>query len=87
MIANGTAHTTVTATVRDAESHPNSGQHVGFSSSDAGEKIGAVTDQGNGSYTTTITSFETVHAVTITAKDSSVSPAISGHGTLTQTSA
>ena len=44
-----------------------------------------MTDHGNGTYTATITSSTVVHAVTITATDSSVSPNVTGHATLTQT--
>ncbi len=84
--ANGTAKTVATATVRDAGGHLIAGDHVTFTSNDSGEKIGAVTDHGNGNYSATIISSKTVHQVTITAQDSSVSPTISGHATLTQTS-
>ena len=83
--ANGTSTSTATATVKDAAGHPVVGDHVGFSSSDSGEKIGAVTDNHNGTYTATITSSTTAHQVRITATDSSVSPSVSRQATLTQT--
>jgi Invasin, domain 3 len=83
--ANGTSTSTATATVKDAAGLAIVGDHVGFSSSDSGEKIGAVTDNHNGTYTATITSSTSAHQVTITATDSSVSPSVPGQATLTQT--
>ena len=83
--ANGTSTSTATATIKDAAGHPVVGDHVGFSSSDSGEKIGTVTDNHNGTYTATITSSTTAHQVRITATDSSVSPSVSRQATLTQT--
>ena len=85
ILANGTAQATATAHVSDAQGHAVAGDHVGFASSDPGEKIGAVTDNKNGTYTATITSSTTIGAATITATDSSVTPAASGQATLTQT--
>jgi hypothetical protein len=79
--ANGTSTSTATATVSDAEGHPISGDPVTFSSTDAGEAIGSVQDDGNGSYTATITSSTTIGTPTITASDGSVS----GTAQLTQT--
>ena len=87
IVANGTSTSTATATVTDNQGHSVSGDHVGFSSSDTGEKIGAVTDRGNGSYTATITSSKAAGTATITASDTFVSPAASGQATLTQTAA
>jgi hypothetical protein len=83
--ANGATTATATATVTDAGGKPVSGDHVAFTSSDSGDKIGAVTDHGNGTYTAKITSSPVVHQVTITATDSSVSPAVAGRATLSQT--
>ena len=85
IVANGTSISTATATVKDAAGHGVGGDHVGFSSSDSAEKISAVTDNKNGTYTATITSSNTAHQVTITATDSSVSRSVSGRATLTQT--
>ena len=85
IVANGTSTSTATATVKDAAGHGVGGDHVGFSSSDSAEKISAVTDNKNGTYTATITSSNTAHQVTITATDSSVSRSVSGRATLTQT--
>ena len=83
--ANGTSTSMATATVTDANGNAVAGNHVAFTSSDIGEKIGAVTGNANGTYTATITSSKTAHAVTITATDSSVSPSVAGKATLTQT--
>jgi hypothetical protein len=86
IFANGKATTTATATVTN-NGMPISGQSVTFKSSDAGEKVGPVTDNGNGTYTATITASTTVGKATITATDQSVTPAISQSTTLTQTKA
>jgi len=85
IVANGTSTSTATATVKDAAGHLIGGDRLAFSSSDSGEKIGPVTDNKTGTYTATVTSSKTAHQVTITASDSSVSPSVSGRGTLTQT--
>ena len=82
--ADGVATTTATATVAENGS-PLSGQSVSFSSTDTGEHIGPVTDNGNGTYTATITASTTVGAPTITATDNSASPTVSGSTPLTQT--
>ena len=84
IVANGISTSTATATVT-AGANPVSGDTVTFSSSDSAEKIGAVTDNKNGTYTATITSSMTVGPATITATDGSVSPGESGQATLTQT--
>ena len=68
----------------DAAGPPVAGDHIGFASSDPGEKIGAVTDNKDGTYTATITSSTTIGTATITATDSSVTPAVSGQATLAQ---
>jgi len=82
--AGGSSTSTATATVSDAEGDPTNGQQVTFTSSDPGERIGAVTDHGNGTYTATITSSKTAGHATITATDSSVTPNPRGTATLTQ---
>ena len=84
IIANGSSTTTATATVTNASGEPVTGANVGFSSTASGEKIGAVTNHGNGTYTATITSGIWVGTVKITATDSSVSPSVSGNANLTQ---
>jgi hypothetical protein len=83
--ADGKSTTVVTATLSDAQGHPLSGQQVGFTSSDTGEKIGTVTDHNNGAYTATITSSTKAGQATITATDRSSSPVTTAQVTLTQT--
>jgi hypothetical protein len=85
IVANGSSAATATATVKDATGNPVPGNSVGFSSSDAGEQISAVSDHGDGTYSVTIRSSTTAHQVTITATDSSASPPVSGNARLTQT--
>src|SRR5205807_1598798 len=85
IVANGTSQSTATATVTDAEGHPIAGDHVGFGACDSGEEIGPERESGEEGYSATLTSSTTVHSVTVTATDSSVSPHVSGEGTLTQT--
>jgi hypothetical protein len=87
IVANGTSTSAATAMVTDASGRGVAGDKVAFTSTDAGEKIGTVVDNRNGTYTATITSSTSAHSVTITATDSSVSPSVSGQGTLTQTAA
>ncbi len=60
------------------------GATVSFSSSDSGQKIGPVHDNGNGTYTTTITASEKVGTATITATDESDPAKPSHNTTLTQ---
>jgi len=85
ILANGASTTEATASVTDAEGNPIPGDELQFSSSDPGEQIGPATDNGDGTYTAQITSSKTAGTPTVTATDSSVSPAVSGHATLTQT--
>ena len=84
IVANGSSQSAATATVRDAQGRPISGDHVSFFSSDGSEKFGSVIDHGDGTYTATITSSTVASYPTITATDSSVSPSVSSHATLTQ---
>ncbi len=81
IIANGTATTTATATVKDAAGHLLPTETVTFASSDTGDKVSATTNAGSGIYTATITSSTTVGTPTITASDGTVS----GTATVTQT--
>ncbi len=84
MIADGKSTSTVTATATDDEGNPVSGEDLAFSSSDPDQQIGAVTDNGDGTYSATITASTTVGKATITASDLSVDPVFSGQGTLEQ---
>jgi len=81
--ANGRATTTATVTVLAAGA-PLSGEHVTLASSDAGESVGSVTDNGDGTYTTTITASHSVGAATITATDESAPSSASATATLDQ---
>ncbi len=87
--ANGVSASTATATVTDAKGDPVPGDTVTFTSSDPGQKINPspAKDNGDGTYTATITSSGTPGQSTITATDSSVSPNRTGMSTLTQTTA
>jgi alpha-tubulin suppressor-like RCC1 family protein len=82
--ANGTSTTTATATVSDANGNRVTGDTVAFSSSGS-QQVGTTSEIGNGRYQTTVRSTSTVGVATITAKDTSVSPNVSGTATLTQT--
>jgi Bacterial Ig-like domain (group 3)/Invasin, domain 3 len=84
ILANGTSTAGVTATVADAQGHLLTGQSVSFKSTDSGQFFGQVSDNGNGTYSVQVRSSATVGLATITATDSSVSPAVSGQGTLDQ---
>jgi hypothetical protein len=85
--ANGSSTSTATATVTGASGNGVSRQKVAFRASDPKVKIGALTDNGNGTYTATLTSSTTAGLVTVTGTDNSASPSISGQATLTQTAA
>ncbi len=85
--ADGKSTTTVTATIEDSEGHPVPDDRIVFSSTDPVEIIGPTTANGNGTYTAVITASTTVGAVTITATDTSVSPAIHTEVRLQQTGA
>lgn len=84
--ADGSSTSTATATVTDAAGDYASDEQVAFSASDPGVGIGAVTNNGDGTYTATITSDTTAGDVTITATDNTPNPAVSGNATLVQTS-
>ncbi len=82
--ANGTATSTAKATVTDALGNPIAGDTVKFTSSGS-QQFGSVIDNGDGTYTATVTASKSAGNYTITATDSSVTPAVSGTATLTQT--
>ncbi|MDA8280428.1 MAG: Ig-like domain repeat protein, partial [Actinomycetota bacterium] len=87
--ADGTATATVTATVTDANGNPVAGDTVTLTSSDTGQAItpAPMTDNGDGTYSATVTSSTAAGTATITATDTSVTPTISGTATLVQSSA
>jgi invasin-like protein len=84
--ADGTSTSLATATVNGQDGQPAIGATVDFTSSDPGETIGPVTDNGDGTYSATITASTTAGFATITATDESASPTMSGQATLTQVS-
>ncbi len=85
IVADGTSTSLATATVSDANGYGLDGQEVVLRSSDPGERIGAVIDHGDGTYTASIKSSTTPGVATITAVDESVKPAVSGTVRLDQT--
>jgi hypothetical protein len=80
--ADGSAEAIVTAQVSSAEGAPVFGDQVTFSADDPGVHFGPVVDEGEGAYTTTLTSSTTPGSVTITATDAMAE--ISATTTLTQ---
>jgi hypothetical protein len=83
-LADGASTATATASIADANGNPIPGHAVAFSSTDAGQRIGAVTDHGDGTYTVPLTASTTAGIATITATDSSVDPALTATATLLQ---
>ena len=84
ILADGISTATATATVKDAQGHLLPAQSVSFKSTDSGQFFGQVSDNGNGTYSVQVRGSTKVGSATITATDSSVSPAVSGQGTLGQ---
>ena len=84
IVADGISTATATATVEDAQGHLLPAQSVSFRSTDPGQFFGQVSDNGNGTYSVEVRSSTTVGSATVTATDSSVSPAVSGQGPLGQ---
>jgi Invasin, domain 3 len=83
--ADGSSQATATVEVRDAEGNGVPAEDVRISSSDPQQKIGAVIDNGDGTYSAVITGSTTVGATTITAVDASADPEVSGSASLMQT--
>jgi adhesin/invasin len=81
--ANGISTSTVTAEVTNARGGLVSGELVKFTSSDPGETVGPVTDQG-GTYSAQIRSSTALGSATITATDASVTPNLKQTATLSQ---
>ncbi len=82
--ADGSSTATATATVTDTVTGFGvPGETVVFTSTDTGEKISGTTDNGDGTYTATITSSTTIGTPMITATDQTAG--ISDQRTLTQT--
>ena len=78
--ANGTSTSTATATVRDAGGNPLAGQTVVFSTS-GDVTFSSVTDNGDGTYSATITASTTPGEETITATDGPVNASAVLHET------
>jgi hypothetical protein len=74
---DGSSTTTLTATVENPAG-PIAGDHVYFAASDPGQEIGPVTDDGDGTYTATLTASHKVGAATVVAYDTSLEPRPSG---------
>ncbi len=83
--ADGQSITLVTATVNDAIGTPITGDDITFTSTDPGQVLGSVTDNGDGTYSALLVASTTAGTSTITATDSSVTPHLTGSATLTQT--
>ena len=86
--ADGSSQTTATATITDASGGPVRGEVVAISSSDFRQAISPepATDNGDGTYTSTITSSTTPGASTISATDVTTAQVAPASATLTQTS-
>lgn len=85
IVGDGASTSTATATAEDEFSNPVPGDTLAFTSSDPSQEISATTDNGDGTYTATITASTTPGDSTITATDSSVVPGEVGTAQLTQT--
>jgi virginiamycin B lyase len=83
--ADGVSKAVVTLKAMDGFGTPVVGDAIAFSSSDPGQSFGPVTDNGDGTYSTTVTSSTMPGTATITATDSSVAPSGTAQATLTQT--
>jgi hypothetical protein len=86
ILADGSSTSIATATVTDDNEIGVFGEEVSFASSDLGETIGPIADNGDGTYTAEITSSETAGASAVTATDTSVEPEVLGTATLLQLS-
>ncbi|HEX4058243.1 MAG TPA: glycine-rich protein [Galbitalea sp.] len=70
--ADGSSKTVVTADVTDAEGTGIPGETVTIDSTDTGQLFGPLIDNGDGTYSSVVTSSTTVHLTTITVTDISV---------------
>jgi hypothetical protein len=83
ILADGTAMTAATGDVHDSAGHALAGQQIDFSSTDSGQVVGPVTDNGNGTYTATIRASTAPGPATIRAAEHA-HPSVFGEATLTQ---
>ena len=84
IVADGHSTTTATALVVDQHGNHLPGDEVVITSTDAGQKIGPVTDRGDGTYSAQIAASTVPGTPIITATDLSVKPPIFGAATLEQ---
>jgi LPXTG-motif cell wall-anchored protein len=84
ILADGASTAVITATVLDASNNKVPGDTVTITSNDPGQVVSAVTDNGDGTYTATVTSSTTIHVTTLTATDTSVQSDPSGIVTVSQ---
>ena len=82
--ADGHSTSVATATVYDEHGYQLAGEEVIFFSTDPNQKIGPVTDNGDGTYAATITASTAPGTATISAIDESVEPGIVGAAALIQ---
>lgn len=82
--ADGTSTATAVITVTDTTGNPVPNQNIQLSSTDQGQRFSAVQEHKD-AYTATVFSSSTVGTSTITAKDVSATPPLSGQASLTQT--
>jgi hypothetical protein len=85
IVADGSSTSVATATVTDAGGDPVPNDTVTFASSDTGNQMSPIVDNGDGTYTTTVTSSRHAGPATITATDVSPGTAPPGTATLIQT--
>lgn len=85
IVADGTSTSIATATVTDVANDPVPNDTVTFSSSDTGDQMSPIVDNGDGTYTTIVTSSRHAGPATITATDVSPGTAPPGTNTLMQT--
>jgi hypothetical protein len=84
IVADGTSTAIITATVLDASSNKVPGDVVTITSNDPDQIVSAVTDNGDGTYSATVTSSTTIHTTTLTATDTSAPTDPSGTVTVSQ---
>jgi hypothetical protein len=84
VIADGNSTATATALVTDGDGIGVPGETVEFSSTDAGQQIGPVVDNEDGTYSAAIRSSTAVGAPTITATVTSAEPELAGSALLHQ---
>jgi hypothetical protein len=87
LTANGIATTRATVLVTDVNGNPVAGDHIRLSGSDRAVRLSHIHDGGNGAYTATVTSSNIPRTSTLTATDTTPTPAISSRISLVETPA